>query len=242
MAENNSPAELGFAEFVAKLISEIFNALATAQFDQEKQLAELAEASAITLSEFGKRYITGEQLDEELEQLFPGTPPENSTSIYVGAPYRIRQKNSDELPPIQAVLGVVLGKGDYARKGELLILKQAGVDKVTAAVREKLADSQQSDIAQVLKRGIPRIIADAGKINAKLTYEVLSTEQAEKPERAKSLVAPVNSLVSAGYLSKSPALSKFHLLVRQADERAPQTSKLKVNVFGEVEITFKTIM
>jgi hypothetical protein len=242
MAENNSPAELGFAEFVAKLISEMFNALATAQFDQEKQLAELAEASSISLSEFGKRFITDEQVDLELEQLFPGIPPENPTSIYLGAPYKPRQNNSDESPPIQAVLGVVLGKGDYGRKGTLLILKQPGVNKLTAAVRGKLANSQQSDIVQVLNRGIPRIIADAGKINAKLTYEVLSTEQAVKPERAKSLAAPVNSLVSTGYLSKSPTLSKFHLLVRQADERAPQTSTLKVNVFGEVEITFKTIM
>jgi hypothetical protein len=30
-------------------------------------------------------------------------------------------------------------------------------------------------------------------------------------------------------------------MVRQADERSPQTQKLKVNVFGEVEVEFKTV-
>ncbi len=241
MDENLAPNELGFAEFVAKLISEMFDAVATAQFDQERRLAELAEASTVSVEEFGERYITDEQVYAELEQLFPGNSSKYPTSIYVDAPYQPRRKEINESPPVQAILGIALGKEDYRIRNKQILLKRSGVNKVIAAVRTKLAESQHAAIAQVLKRGMPRIIADAGKINAKLTYEVLSTEEAAKPERAERLAMPLKRLENITYLPKSTALSNFRLLVRQADERAPQTSQLKVNVFGEVEITFKTI-
>ena len=237
MANNPEPNE-----FVSKLISEMFDAITTAQFDQEKRLAELAEASALSAEEFGKRYVTDEHVYAELIQLFPGNSTKYPTSIYVGAPYRPPAGNADESPPIEAVSGVRLEKNDYGRKREKTILKESAVKKINAAVRNSLSRSQLAAIAQVLNRGMPRVIADSGKMNAKLTYEVISTEEAEQPERKKRILSPLKGKESLGALQKSSALSRFHLVVRQADERAPQTPNLKVNVFGEVEITFKTIV
>lgn len=242
MGDNPTPNELGFSEFAAKLISEMFDAVVTAQFDQEKRLAELAEAAAVTVEEFGELYVSEEQVGAEIERLFPGETSEQPISIYVGAPYQPKNKANEESPPIQILLGVKMVSGDYITTNKKSTLTEKGYNKVFTVVRSTLAESQLAAIQHVVRRGMPRVIADAGKINAKLTYEVLSTEEAATTERVKRFASPLNRLENIAYLPKSSALSNFRLVVRQADDRAPQTSQLKVNVFGEVEISFKTIL
>ena len=241
MANNPAPNELGFAEFISKLISEMFDAITTSQFDQEKRLAELAQATVFSVEEFGERYITDEQVYTELVSLFPGDSAKYPTSVYTGAPYHPKKKSVDESPAIEQVTGVMLDKNDYGKKGESIVLKQSAIVKVSIAVRNQLARFELVAIKQILNRGVPRVVADAGKIRAKLTYEVLSTQEAAEPERIKRLVTPLRGVGSFTSFQKPSALSSFNLLVRQADERAPQTPNLKVDVFGEVEITFKTI-
>ena len=239
MANNPAPNELGFAEFVSKLISEMFDAIITALFDQEKRLAELAEASVFSVDEFGERYITDEQVFTELVQLFPGDSNKIPTLIYTGAPYLPPKNNVDESPPIETVTGVKLDKSDYGKKREQISLKSSAVKKISDAVRSDLAKVQLASISQLLNRGVPRVVTDAGKIKAKLTYEVLSNEEAALPQRSKRLVTPLKGLGNFASFQKPSALSKFNLIVRQADERAPQTPNLKVDVFGEVEITLR---
>ena len=242
MSENPAPNELGFAEFAAKLISEMFDAVVTAQFDQEKRLAELAAAAAVSVEEFGELYVTDEQVDAEIERLFPGDSAEQPVSVYPAAPYQPKIKQTEELPPVQAVLGLKLASGDYATKDRKTTITPKGYAKIIAEVRNRLAESQLAAIRHILRNGLPRVIVDAGKVNAKLTYEVLTVEEAAQPERVKRLATPLNRIQNVAYLPKSSALANFRLVVRQADDRAPQTSQLKVNVFGEVEISFKTIV
>ncbi|HEY5673912.1 MAG TPA: hypothetical protein VIR78_09425 [Malonomonas sp.] len=242
MSENPAPNELGFVEFAAKLISEMFDAVVTAQFDQEKRLAELAAAAAVTVEEFGEQYVTDEQIAAELEELFPGDSSEQPVAVYLGAPYRPGTKQDAELPPIAAVLGLKLVSGDYTTRDKQTFLAEKGYNKVLALVRGRLAQAQLSTIKHIVRNGFPRVIVDAGKVNAKLTYEVLSSEDAVQPERVKRLAAPLGRLQNIAYIPKSSALANFRLVVRQADDRAPQASQLKVNVYGEVEISFKTIV
>ncbi len=232
---------MGFAEFAAKLISEVFDAIVTSQFDQEKRLAELATLAALPVEEFAERFVTDEQIDSELARLFPGEKPEQPTAIYVGAPYRPRRKDISEQPPIYALLGVSLEKGDYAVKQREAFLTANGVEKIKSAVRQQLALNHYTAIREIIRRGLPRIIADAGRVNAKLTYEVLSIEEAARPERAARLAAPLQPLTRGIPLPEPTVLSKLRLIVRPADERVPQNQKLQVNVFGEVEISFKTV-
>ena len=241
MEDIPKPIEVGFAEFVAKLVSEVFDAVVTSQFDQEKRIAELSAAASLPLEEFAKNFVTDEQIVRELERLFPGDSDEHRTAIYVGAPYRPKKEGVSELPPIHAILGITLQKGDYRVFKKQIVLTSAGVKKVKSAVRQDLAKEHQAAFKEIIRRGLPRVITDAGRVNAKLTYEVLSIEDNAKLENATKFGAPLRPLGHAVFIPESGALSKMRLVVRQADERSPQTQKLKVNVFGEVEVEFKTI-
>ena len=47
-----APEDLGFSEFIAKLISETFTAVTEAALEQERRYAQLAAAAALSLEEF----------------------------------------------------------------------------------------------------------------------------------------------------------------------------------------------
>lgn len=241
MAETPTPIEVGFAEFAAKLISEVFSAIVTSQFEQEKQHAELTASAALTLEEYAERAITNEQLYAELSQLFPGEKPDQPSSIFVGAPYQPKDKDVEEQPPIFAVLGVELQKGDYSVKKGKAKLTTSGVVKIRTALRSQLAQQQHGAINEIVRRGLPRVIADAGRVNAKLTYEVTEVEETSIAKRPQQIAASLKSIGQGMFMPASDMLSKLRLTVRLADERAPQNQQLQVNVFGEVEISFKTI-
>ena len=241
MADPALPNELGFAEFVAKLITEMFGAIINAQLGQEKSMAELALASEIGIEEYINRYITEEQVTTELIRLFPGSSIEQPTTVYEGAKYSPATKRKKEQPAIKEILGIELDESDYEPIGRRYALKESAITKINNLISTQIATDQQFAIQQILNRGVPRVIADSGKINAKLTYEVVTEEEAEEPARVERIASPLTRLSNQSFLATAPALSKFHLLVRQADERAPQTTNLKANVFGEVEITFKTV-
>jgi len=241
MANNPEPVELGFAEFVSKLISEMFDAITSAQFDQETRLAELMEASSYPVEKFGERFITDEQVYAELVRLFPGNSDKLPTLIYIGAEYQPATKSDQESPPIETLTGVRLEKSDYGKKRGVTLLKKSAITKINSTIRNQLAASQLTSISQIINRGVPRVIADAGKINAKLTYEIVSTENTTQAAEKQSAPIAARGIKGFTRLQKTNTLSNFKLLVRQADERAPQTPNMKVNVFGEVEITFKTI-
>ncbi len=241
MAETPTPIEVGFAEFAAKLISEVFSAIVTSQFEQEKQQAELTATAALTLEEYAERAITNEQLDTELSQLFLGEKPDQPSSIFVGAPYQPKDKDVEEQPPIFAVLGVELQKGDYSVKKGKAKLTTSGVVKIRTALRSQLAQQQHGAINEIVRRGLPRVIADAGRVNAKLSYEVTEVEETTIAKRPQQIAASLKPIGQGMLMPASDMLSKLRLTVRLADERAPQNQQLQVNVFGEVEISFKTI-
>ena len=104
--------------------------------------------------------------------------------------------------------------------------------------RLRIAAVRLSAIQQAVERGIPQVIVDSDQINAKVTFQVVLTEDADTPKLRDRLASPSYPLSSINM----DELSKVRLVVRQADENASQTSNLQANVFGEVEITFKTIL
>ena len=86
------------------------------------------------------------------------------------------------------------------------------------------------------------MIVDSGRINAKLTFQVVLTDGAGSPQTQERLASPLSQLSYPLSSINIEDLSKVRLVVRQANERAPQTSNLQAHVFGEVEISFKTIL
>ena len=138
------------------------------------------------------------------------------------------------------MLGLELHRSEYrvTRQRGATSLKREAVEKIRESLRLRIAAVRLAAIQQAVERGVPQVIVDSGRIDAKLTFQVIRTEDADTPKLRDRLASPSYPLSSINM----DELSKVRLVVRQADENASQTSNLQANVFGEVEITFKTIL
>jgi hypothetical protein len=226
--------DLGFAEFVAKLISEVVDAVALSQLQQEQRQAELAAAVRLDPEEFAERYVTEAEVDAELARRFPPAAPDQPHAIVPGAP----------LPPAIALetLGIeLLPNRDFRKPPRgAARLEEPGVEKLRAAVRRQIAEERLAALGELFARGIARVLVDSGHVNAKLTFQVVTLKEAEA-EPGLLLAAPLRPI---GVLTGTPERLTFpdvRLVVRQADERSPQASTIQANVYGEVQVTFKTI-
>lgn len=234
-----SPVELGFSEFVSKLIADTFDAVITSTITQEENWAQLNDLLSLDLSEFSSKVIDEEQVQEELTNLFPDGS--GGTMIVVDGPYvRANPKNgTQESPPVNALLG-------YQPRGSKLSEKD--VAEIRILVRNKLAVRHFEVLSRVFSKGSTRIVVDAGKINAKLNFEIL---QVEENGNNNSGTGTEPSSISRIYLKrKYPGfntlgrpleLRNVHLFVKPPADKDPQSHQIKANVYGEVELQFKTV-
>lgn len=247
-----TPVELGFTEFVSKLISDTFEAIITSSARQEEDWMQLYDMLNLGLAEYAKKVITNDVLLEEVKRLFPDD--HDGTTIHSGNDYSRGDpsKGKPETPPVFAITG-------YQPTGA--VLQKTEVEGIFEAVRQILAARQYEVLKSLFARGTTKVVVDSGKINAKLTFNITQVDEADASPQgahyskggtsAKSSFpeAPVN--VKQIILKKGPAsflgitrpteLQNVHFFVKPPSDKDPQTSKVSANVYSEVEIQFKTI-
>jgi len=240
--DGTSLSQIGFAEFVGKLLSEVFDAVVTSQLDQRRRLDELVESARLSEEEVASRFLDDAQVAAELASLFPA-------GADAGSPYQPGSQQQAEAPPFTSVLGLTLKPGeDFAVQGAEAVLTESGAARIRSAVRLRLAKSYLSALRSLVTRGAPQLLIDSGKVAAKLTFQLASGAPAAAavPSPAFSVFSESPAGLRRRFEAPAPARlpaaeNPFRLAVRQASDRAPQVSQLQVDVYGEVEIRFKTL-
>ncbi len=260
---NSALNELGFAEFVAKLISDTFDAILSSQVDQKNKMAELytllsmEQEAFIDLCMEDKGLL--DQLHEQLQDLFDDNS-EIGHLVQEGSAYQPKTKSTTELPAYKELLNVtLLEKVDYtpppaqqkpASKARFVLLP-AGVNKIKRAIMTGIGEQQRAAIDSMMTDGIPRLVVDSGKINAKLTF---ATELFDDDKKSEGSSTPDKSVVQRPLQRRIATSSRFigavdtkrlmnsRLIVNPASSKAPQDAQSKANIYSEVEIHFKTIL
>jgi hypothetical protein len=106
-------------------------------------------------------------------------------------------------------------------------------------VKLLLAEESLPLLREMANRGIPRVLVDSGTINAKVTLQLEERAISTPKATAKKAAAAARPASRALRLSRN--LPPYKLLIRNADERSPQATQVKANVYGSIEITFKTV-
>lgn len=248
-----TPIDMGFAEFTAQLIAETFDAIIASNTAQDERSEEILALVGLSLDEFAVRTVTDAEVEGSLRLLFPQEDGERRHAVFVGAPYRRGTAQAPEDPPFESLLGVRLESGDVSRDKALTKL---GVAKVVSAARSRLAATRQLALQRLVAQGVPRIVIDSGRIRAKLTFQVelLDEERAARESGPPGASTPPPVLrhghpLIGGVLKPLHVTGLAHpftppnvrLLVRQVDDRAPQTTQVRADIYSEVEITFKTV-
>jgi len=234
------PAEVEFSQFTATLIAETLDAIIVAQLGQEEKLRELQEVAGFDVTRYAEEIVTGEEVEMELARLFPAV--ELPCSVADGAPYTPPESGREESPPVRQTTDYIMKGEDWKKSEAGPVFTGVGYRHIFNHVRMNLAALQLANVLQLVRRGIPRIMVDNGRINTKLTFRISQTSKT-----GPSTSGGVQALKAAKLRTVAPLMQQlrpalpYRLTVKPADLRRPELLRLSVNLVGEVEITFKTV-
>lgn len=259
------PVDIGFAEFVATLLSETVDSVVASATEQEERLRTLREATTLSPAIFAASYVDDGEVERLAAALFPSN--DGSTEIVVGG----------KVPSKAALVDLEIELDDGDVEGTKLTA--SGVDAILAGLRSLMAGQRQIALRAAVETGLPRVIVDDGRILAKLTMQILaddngdsdsggepavdaaSTAASVSPDAlglAASAARPLttiepqlpgrlfalgslNAISTAALAATIPSVIKdLRLSVHPAtvDDAANDAS---ASVFGEVELNFRTI-
>lgn len=242
MAEEKKIPEIGLAEFVSTLIRETFDAILTSQEEQSVKLAQIHALADSAPEDVATEFLTSEEIDLGMKRFFP-LSEDPYCSVFVGAKY---DPEPNEEPAVYNLTGYKILDGDVAG-GKFTV---QGFNAIKSQVMLMLAAEKLHQIRQMIRNGIPRIQVDNGKILAKVSFAVkenevegVNPETTVEPKTTRKLPATFLKKIDfmSGKTLKSIQLPETRMMVRQADETS-NTSSNSTNIYGEVEIHFRSIL
>ncbi|MFO8047818.1 MAG: hypothetical protein R6U29_02195 [Desulfosudaceae bacterium] len=248
-----SEPQLDLTEFVSKLIHDTFNAITVSSKEQAEAYFELTRLASLDYESFRDKYITDEAVDEELTRLFPsgGEDPARPHLVYAGAPYHYDKGSGRETPALYEQLGYTTGRSQRQRK----TLAAETVAAARELVQNTMADQHYASFKEIIKRGIPRVIIDSGRILAKLSLKASKTDGNDEAatgdtagsgsaavshvkDHSRTLAGDFNQSLLSRHVARKLASTRVDVLLPDPGGATTQTN---ASLWGEVEIKFRTV-
>lgn len=231
--------EIKFPEFTAKLITDTFDALIAANIRQTEAYTELLKAVSQDVTQYinnTKDEISGEMILQFLSKVLsnPEVVQEGQT---------LTQEDADSLKEAIDGEGVTETEKADIQAGQL---NKSAVDKILSAISSRIAADKYSFLKQMVAMGVLRLVVQSGVIETRLTFKTYgSNYYSNNASRynssafAVSAKAETGSLVSA-WVKASASTSYSTVSVSTANSSNSSDSETSVEIFGRVQINFKT--
>jgi hypothetical protein len=240
--------EIGFPEFTAKLITDTFDALVSANLRQTEAYIELVQSVAKSLAEFindTKDDISGEELLQFLAAALPPADPASEDPREVKAGETL---TDDDVELLNTAIETTAEAGvpdnnKVATAGEL---DQAKVDAIFEAVAKRIAVNRYGLLKEMVKQGILRLVVETGVIESRLTFTTYGSTFYQKNANSyhRSTYRRVSKGKTSGIVSifgsYSSNTKRTSVSVRTTKETHRDITGSRVQIFGLVRINFKT--
>lgn len=234
--------EIGFPEFTAKLITDTFDALVSANIRQTEAYVELVKQMSKSLTEFindTKDDISGEMILQVLARVVPDPTSTEGTKVKVGgtlsAPEATALNNAVTIPGVVDAPGIASGDLDANEFKAIL-----------DAVAKRIAADKYTLLKEMVKMGILRLVVEHGVIETRLTFNTYGSTFYEGVKstyhrdnfnfRAKAKTGSFVSLWAKA--SASTSFSSVNVSTTRDTNR--DISGSNVQIYGYVRIDFKT--
>ena len=165
--------EIGFPEFTCKLVTDVFDALVSANIRQTQAYVELLQAVAQSLKDYinnTKDDIGGEEILQFLAKVLPPENPGTSQDTT-----KVKAGTTLAAPDVTALNSALAVPAAAAQPGNNEVATAGPLDaaKVTAicdAVAVRLAANKYDLLKEMVKQGILRIVVESGTIETRLTF------------------------------------------------------------------------
>jgi len=235
--------EIKFPEFTCKLVTDVFDALISANIRQTQAYVELLQAISKSLSQYiddTKDDITGEMILSFLTRVLPDTANTSGTKVKVGA--TLSAEDIGKLNPALVVPGVQDTPGITATT----IADKTALEPILQAVAKRIAADKYTLLKEMVKMGVLRLVVEHGVIETKLTFNTYGSTFSEST-KSNYTTNSFSSRVSAGtgsltslWVNASAAASFYTMSVSTAKETNRDVSGSQVQIYGHVQIDFKT--
>jgi hypothetical protein len=241
--------EIGFPEFTAKLINDVFDALVSANLRQTESYIELLQAVSKTLTTYlndTKDDITGEDILQFLVDVFPDpADAANPTLIKENTVLTSAQATTlNDALALPSSAGVAANNQVVPAAGGTLDAN--AVQSITSAVALRLASNKYDILKEMVKQGILRLVVDSGLVETRLTFTTYGSSFYEKHEtgyRSTNFNFAANAQTGkrlAKWVKAAASTSYTSVNVRTTNETQRDVSGSSVQIFGRVQINFKT--
>lgn len=235
-------SDIQFPEFTAKLITDTFDALISANLRQTESYVQLVEAVSKDLTTYindTKDDISGAEILEFLAQLLPLQAGDTSVT-------RVQTGNTLTAAETSKLTAALVVPGDPAPTVPATALQPADVTSIAVLVSRRLAANKYTLLKEMVKMGILRLVVTQGRILSQLTFSTSASSYYLNQSSAYNtsdfdLNARANSGRALSRWFNAAATTRYTTMaVRTTNETQQDVSGSSVNIFGSVEINFKT--
>lgn len=248
-------SEIGFPEFTAKLVTDVFDALVAANIRQTESYMELIEQVAKTLTVYindTRDDISGAEILQFLAAILPSEDGEQPSKIAVGETI-----TGEDVTELNAQVRVedlpAEADADLTADNQISLpddadtdLTQAHVDSILTAVANRLAANKYTLLQQMVEQGILRLVVENGVIETRLTFNTFGSSFYQSHATQYNRSTYVNrSKGSTGFLTSlfgnyASSTKRTSLAVTTANQTNRDISGSRVQIYGRVQINFKT--
>jgi len=248
--------DIGFPEFTAKLVKDVFDVLLAATLHQMEAYSELVAATAKTLEDYvaeNKALVSGEEVWDWLVKNLPGPAknaaadpkPEDATLVREGVKLT-EDQNTKEITKIREKLNWTTQNWNPQTNNNEYELQKTDITNITDRVREIIAGNRYTLLKEMVKMGIIRLVVDYGEIETRLTFTTYGESLAQRTATSlntKAFAATAN-LQTGKAISKwvkvSAAANYSSVSVRTTSSIDRDVSGNKVDIYARVLIRFKS--
>jgi hypothetical protein len=237
--------DIHFPEFTAKLITDTFDALVAANLKQTETYAELLKAVSKSLTDYindTKDDISGAEILEFLALLLP--PPNPNPKNLPTKVAENEKLTQDEAKKLSEALTLPDGTKPQIPHGTELSAND--VERIKDSVARRLAANKYDLLKQMVKMGVLRLVVEKGVIETRLTFTTTASSFYQRNSYSYNTKDfAVNAAAKTGFflskwVSASASTKYTSVTVRTTNETQRDISGSTVNIFGRVEIHFKT--
>ncbi|SNR47267.1 hypothetical protein [Halorubrum vacuolatum] len=231
--------DLGFAEFTAKLISEVFDAIVSSNIRQQEAYAELLERVSLSVQEFETESVTDADVREFLAERFPGEDP-GTTSFVEG--HEVTAEEADRAGRLfeSAAADPDL---DLSIPEEGETLDEDGVENVERLASRRLARRRLNALQEMVETGVIRTVVETGRIETRLEFTTYGRDTSRRSSSRQRRTSAGASVRAGGGIGRvfgiSGRANASRMTASSVNRSNTAYTSAQVEIGGKVELNLR---
>lgn len=237
--------QIGFPEFTAKLITDVFNAIVSANISQQQSYIQLVQQVSKSLTDYvndTKDDISGTDILNVLVRVAPDMNAQSGTVINKDSTKTLTADQANKINTAVSIPNTAINTNVANTTSQIKDLYKP----ITDAIANRISADKYTLLQEMVKLGMVRLVVNNGEIATSLNFEAKdSTFYSRNASQYNSEGFSFNSTVGSGWLTSlwlqaSASTSYSKMAVSTLSTSQVATSSSIAQIMGTVKLNFST--